>query len=115
MRNFTALSLIATCAAFLSTAVLGGGKDTKFANRIHELNPEMPFKQFMELDDFSIISFYNEEIESSKTVDDYMDRAAEIMGEKIQSLEWSKRKVGWYRVNIAKHPTMALDETAQPA
>ena len=60
--------------------------------------------------DFAVVSFYNSE-EWSVAVDQLIDGAKAEIEKQIADGKWSARNsLGWFRVDIEKHPEMALDD-----
>ena len=64
--------------------------------------------------DYAVLSFYNSE-EWSVAVDQLMEGAKAELEKQIAAGKWSARSsLGWFRVDIGKHPELSYDEDAIP-
>ena len=57
-----------------------------------------------------MISFYKPSDETSVEVDALMEGAEEYMEKKMRIKDWTKRNVGWFRVNLEETPELAIDD-----
>ena len=63
--------------------------------------------------DFAVVSFYNSDPKALE-VDATMEGAKNIIESKIAAGEWSERNLGWFRVDIEKHPELYVNENPRP-
>lgn len=64
--------------------------------------------------DFNVISFFKPSEPETVEIDAIMEQSKELFESKIESGEWTKRSVGWFRVDLDKNPEMAWD-TGKPS
>lgn len=65
--------------------------------------------------DFSVVSFYKKSDKASVEVDAYMENAKALFESKIADGSWSARgKVGWFRVELDEHSSLAVSENQEP-
>ena len=67
----------------------------------------------MEAFDYSVVSFYNSE-EWSTEVDKIMEGSKAHFEKQIADGVWAERNVGWFRVDIEKHPELSYDDSGIP-
>lgn len=69
--------------------------------------PEELLKEY----DFSVVSFYKKSDKASVEVDAYMDNAKVLLEGKIADGSWTSRpKVGWFRIELEEHSSLAVGE-----
>ena len=63
--------------------------------------------------DFSVISFYNSDDWSQHT-NELFEKVKEHIDKAMESGEWAHRDIGYFRVDIEKHPELAPDDSGIP-
>lgn len=64
----------------------------------------------LSMNEFNVVSFYAPSVPDTVKIDALLQDAKKILDEKIESGEWTKRKIGWFRVDIDKNPEMAWED-----
>ena len=100
--------------ALAATACLFTDKLAYAAEGIKDMVTGDDPSEVLEGYDFSVISFYKPSDAASVEVDGFMDGAKAKMDKKIELAEWTERNIGWFRVDIEKHPELAMDEEGKP-
>ena len=78
---------------------------------ILELTPETDeLGKLLTTHDYTVISYFNSD-EHAKQVDGLMEGAQSFFDKQIADGAWTKRDVQWVRVDIEKHPELALDDS----
>ena len=83
------------------------------ADPILDLEGEEETASLLDKYEFSIVSFYNSEKES-REINALLEGTKAIVEGKIASGEWSERNLGWFRVDLDKHPEMTINEEIAP-
>ena len=83
------------------------------ADIILDLEGEEETSALLDKFEFSIISFYNSEKES-REINALLEGTKAIVEEKMASGEWGQRNLGWFRVDLDKHPEMTINEEYAP-
>ena len=78
------------------------------AEGIQELQGEEETAALLDKYEFSIVSFYNSEKES-REIDALLEGTKAIVEEKVASGEWGQRNLGWFRIDLDKHPEMSIN------
>ena len=79
---------------------------------VQEITPEgESINDLVAKHDFSVISFFHEQDENVKKVDGLLEGAQAFMEKQIADGSWTKRDIGWYRVNFEKYPELAADDS----
>ena len=97
-------SKLAQTAIALSSLMIGANCSVK--TMVAGDTPQEVLKDY----EFSVISFYKPSDETSVEIDALMEGAEEYMEKKMRIGDWSKRNVGWFRVNLEETPELAIDD-----
>lgn len=110
MKTMSPLRLIIFVSVLLAAQSVTASAD------VIELHNENQEEAAMHLasNEFNVISFYKPSEPETLKVDALMEQSKTLFDSKIESGEWTKRSVGWFRVNLDKNPEMAWD-TGKPS
>lgn len=100
-KSFTRSTL---AAAFACLATLA-----QAAGEIRTLTMDDLPPTFLEENEFSFVSFFKSSDPDSVAIDGFVDGAKAIVDKKIADGEWHERNLGWFRVDLDKHPDMSVD------
>jgi len=71
-----------------------------------------PLQQMFESHDYNMVSVFKPSDPESVEINELLTGTEALFESKVASGEWSKRSVGWFRIDIEKYPQFAFDENA---
>ena len=97
---------LAQIAATCFAASMLQGSNAALTELVNGDDPSEKLNPF----DFGIITFYKESDADSVEINNLFEEAETALAEKLGQEEYDSRKIGWFKVDFEKTPTLAMSE-----
>ena len=107
-------SILSSCALALTSSMMNGlayaADDVDATKAFIDLENGTDIREITKKYEFSVVSFYKPSDEKSTEVDGFVKGAFDLFSKRMESGEWEKREVGWYRIDIENQTEIKMSD-----